>query len=82
MAHNETSHKITHLFSVTVSLDIEEDEDRRYLADCSELAGCSVHASSEVEALNKIKTAVDIWIDHANRSIDDDFDIEDFLRDG
>ena len=81
MANNATSHKITRIFNITVELDGEGDEDRPYKASCNELTGCRIHASSEAEALDKAKRAIDIWVDFANRSLGDDFDIEDYMLD-
>lgn len=77
MAHEETVQKIRYTFNVTIDRDNDEDEDRRYSVCCRELTGCDVHASSEIEALDKMETAIGIWLHFANRCIDDDFHVED-----
>jgi len=79
MAHEETVHKITYTFNVTIDRDDDEDEDRCYSACCRELTGCRVHASSETEALERIDEAIGRWLFFANRCIDDDFDVEDYM---
>ena len=79
MAHEETVHKITYAFNVTIDRDDDEDEDRCYSACCRELTGCHIHASSETEALGKMEKAIGIWLDIADRCIDDDFHVEDYF---
>jgi len=79
MGKKDKIHKIMHTFNIEIERDEYEDVDRRYWACCSELMGCHVHASSESEALTKINRAIGIWLDYANRSLGDDFRVEDYL---
>ena len=74
------AYKVTHEFEVEIERDDdEENEGQRYTACCMGLTGCRVHASTEAEALDKIRTAIDIWLDFADRQMDDEFDVEDYL---
>ena len=73
MAYGSTTHRIAHTFEVEIQRDEEtEREDRRYRACCPRLAGCTVYAKSEAEALLKVEWAIDAWLDVADRLIGDD----------
>ena len=72
MGDGLTSHQITHIFDVEVERNDDEEEDHRYRADCGRLTGCVVYANSKAEALRRMKRAIDIWLDFANRQFADD----------
>ena len=78
MAYEETTHELTLTLHIVVKESDEEDEDRRYMAHCNELSGCSVFASTEGEALDLMGRAIDVWFDSANRQMDE-FDVQEFL---
>jgi len=63
---------VTRRFEIEVEEDDDAIEHKRYTAWCKGLSGCEVHASSEAAAIRKIKEAIGIWIDLANRQIRDD----------
>ena len=71
-------HRMTYEFEVVVEEDDEDIERRRYTACCSELTGCRVHADTEDEALEKIRTAIGMWIHFADRNMDQ-FNVEDYM---
>jgi len=74
------SHKITYTFDVEIERDDEEEEGRRYRACCPRLTGCHVYASNEAEALDKMRRAIDIWLEFACRQFgDEEPPIEDLL---
>lgn len=41
------------------------DEDRCYVAEVPELAGCLSHGANQLEALQNINEAMDLWIETA-----------------
>jgi len=73
------AYKIIHEFEVETERDDDEDDERRYVAYCKGLTGCRVHASTETEVLEKIETAISIWLDFADRQMNDEFDVEEYL---
>jgi predicted RNase H-like HicB family nuclease len=72
MAYEATTRKVTHTFEVEVERNDDEEEDRRYQAYCGRLTGCRVYASSKSKALRKIRQAIDIWLELADRQFADD----------
>lgn len=46
------------------------DEDKAFIAEVPELAGCAAHGSSQEKALRNAQEAVGLWIDTA-REFDD-----------
>lgn len=73
MAEERTKHRVAHVFEVEIDrTDDEEDRERRYQAWCSELSGCRVYASSKAKALRKIRLAIKLWLDLADRQFNDD----------
>jgi len=42
-------------------------EDEGYIAVAPELSGCSAFGETEEEALNEIKTAMDLWLETARQ---------------
>ncbi len=72
MAYEATTHKVTHTFEVEVEPNDDEEEDKRYRAYCRGLSGCQVYASSKAKALRKIRQAIDIWLDLADRQFSDE----------
>ena len=72
MAYGSTTHRMAHTFEVEVEFDEDKREGRRYEARCPRLAGCTVYAKSEAEALLKVEWAIDAWLDVADRLIGDD----------
>jgi predicted RNase H-like HicB family nuclease len=67
-----TNHKLTLTFEVDLELDNSEEAARRYRASVTRLIGCGVYASTETQALHKIRQALDIWLELANRQIQDE----------
>lgn len=57
---------------IELERDDEEGEDRRHVATCPKLTGCRVYATSGISAIEKMRQAVEIWLDLANRQIGDD----------
>ena len=49
-----------------------KDIGKHYEASCAELTGCTVRAGTESEALLKIRRAIGIWIDLADRKLMDE----------
>ena len=43
------------------------DDDNGYIAVVPELAGCSAFGESEEQALQEIKTAIDLWLSTARK---------------
>ena len=43
------------------------EEDEGYMAVVPELPGCSAFGETEEEALKKIKTAIELWIEAAKK---------------
>ena len=41
------------------------DEDRAFVAEVPELAGCMAHGDSQEEALRHVNDAMQLWIDTA-----------------
>jgi len=41
------------------------EEDNAFIAEVPELPGCMAHGNSREEAIQNIKTAIDLWIDTA-----------------
>jgi predicted RNase H-like HicB family nuclease len=78
MNSNITTYKVIHEFEVEIERIDGNDEDIEYVARCSQLAGCTIHANSRDEAKNKIEQAIDVWIGYANRQLDP-LDIEEML---
>jgi predicted RNase H-like HicB family nuclease len=72
MENKVTKHKFTLTFEVDLERDENEDESRRYRAEVNSLIGCQVHAGSKAQAIRKIRQAVEIWLNHANRQFSDD----------
>ncbi len=72
MTYEATTHKVNHTFEIEIEQSDEEEEDRRYEAYCSRLTGCRVYASSKAKALRKIRQAIDIWLDLADRQFSDE----------
>jgi predicted RNase H-like HicB family nuclease len=73
--------KVTIEFEIDVELD--EDavrEDRRYTACCPRLPGCRVRAGTEAEALEKIASAIEGWLDAAARIFRDDPDFRRYVE--
>ena len=66
-------------FEVEIEQDDDQEEGRRYWAHCHRLTGCSVHASTELKAMERIKEAIGVWLDFADRQMDDEFNVEDFI---
>ena len=80
MGERITKHKVTHIFEIDMERDEEEEKERRYKACCSELSGCRVYASSKRKALRKIRLAIKLWLDLADRQFSDDpLDVEERL---
>jgi len=72
MNYQATVHKVDHTFEIEIEQSDEEEEDRRYQAYCVRLTGCRVYASSKAKALRKIRQAIDIWLDLADRQFTDE----------
>ena len=51
---------ITHVFDVS----IEQDEDGRWTAECPALPGCVTWGKSKQEAINNIREAIELYIEH------------------
>ena len=71
MGNDVTKHTINIGFEVELERDDNEEEDRRYRANCFKLAGCQVYANSDTQAVHKIKQAIEVWIELANRQFGD-----------
>ncbi len=41
------------------------EEDNAFIAEVPELPGCMAHGNSREEAIQNIRTAIDLWIDTA-----------------
>jgi predicted RNase H-like HicB family nuclease len=41
------------------------NEDNVYVGEVPELPGCMAHGATEEEALNNVKSAIQLWIDTA-----------------
>jgi len=72
MAYEVTTRKVGYTFEVEVERNDDEEEERRYQAYCGRLTGCRVYASSKSKALRKIRHAIDIWLNLADRQLTDD----------
>ena len=70
MSHQATSHRVTRTFEVEIELDEHEEEEWRYQAWCRGLAGCRVYASTQAKALRKIRQAIGMWLELANRQME------------
>ena len=80
MVYEETNHTIVHRFQVTLTRCDDEDRDRRYEASVSGLSGCTAHAASKAEALRKIRKAIGVWLDLADRLVGPEGpDVEDLV---
>ena len=80
MAYQVTTKKVTHTFEVEVERDDDEEKERRYQAHCGALTGCRVYASSKTKALRKIRQAIGVWLDLADRQLTDaDQGIQDMI---
>lgn len=80
MTYQATTHKVTHTFEVEVERDDDEEEERRYQAYCGVLTGCRVYANSKAKALRKIRQAIGVWLELANRQLSDaDQGIQDII---
>jgi len=80
MTYQATTHKVTHTFEVEVERDDDEEKERRYQAYCGGLTGCRVYASSKSKALRKIREAIDVWLELADRQLTDaDEGIQDMI---
>ena len=66
-------------FEVEIEHDEHAENFEKYSARCKWLTGCVVHASNEAEALNRIKTAIGIWLNFANRQVSLDFKVERYM---
>ncbi len=71
--------KIPWEFEVEIEQYDDQEEGRRYWAHCKSLSGCSVHASTELKAMERIREAIGVWLHFAERSIGDDFNVEDYI---
>lgn len=72
MAYQATNHKVVRRFDVEIERHDNEEKDKRYRASCKGLTGCQVHANSKARALRKIRQAIDVWLDLADRQLGDD----------
>jgi len=71
MTQQTTSHWVTHTFEVEIECDQGEEEEKRYQAWCGGLTGCWVYASTQAKALRKIRQAIAVWLELANRQMED-----------
>ena len=67
MSHQTTSHRVTHAFEVEIECNEGEEGEKRYQAWCRGLAGCWVYAGTRAKAVRKIRQAIGIWLELANR---------------
>lgn len=72
MAYEATTHGVAHTFEVELERDEDEEKERRYQAYCKGLTGCRVYASTRTKALRKIRQAIAVWLDLADRQFADD----------
>ena len=80
MAGEGTMYKVAHIFEIEIDETDEENKERRYQASCRQLTGCVVYASSKAKASRKIRQAIGVWLDLANRQCEHDpQDIEERL---
>ena len=80
MVYEETNHTIVYRFQVSLTRCDDEDRDQRYEASVSGLSGCTAHAASKAEALRKIRKAIGVWLDRADRLVGPEGpDIEDLV---
>ena len=80
MAHEATTHKLIYTFEVEVEPSDEEEKERRYQAYCSSLTGCRVYASSKSKAIRRIRQAIGVWLELADRQLTDaDQGIQDMI---
>lgn len=42
-----------------------DDDDKIFVAEVPELAGCAAHGETQIEALKKINEAVELWLETA-----------------
>ncbi len=42
-----------------------DDEDRIFVAEASELSGCMAHGKTQVEAVQNINEAIQLWLETA-----------------
>lgn len=70
MSHETTSCRVTHAFEVEIERDESEEGERRYQAWCRGLAGCWVHAGTQANAVRKIRQAIGMWLELANRQME------------
>ena len=66
------------MLQITIRFDVEIElgenavrEEKRYVAYCRRLSGCSVRVRSEAENLKKIAQVIDMWLDLAQRHFSD-----------
>ncbi|OGO02880.1 MAG: hypothetical protein A2Y91_06495 [Chloroflexi bacterium RBG_13_54_8] len=80
MVNQQTSHTIVHKFQVTLTRCDDRSRDWRYKACCRGLSGCTVHADSKAEDLRRIRRAIDVWLDLADREVGPEGpEVEDFV---
>jgi len=72
MNYQATTHKVAHTFEVELERNEDEEKERRFQAYCRGLTGCRVYAGSKTKALGKIRQAIDIWLDLADRQFTDE----------
>jgi len=70
MNHQRTSRRVSHAFEVEIECDEAEEGERRYQAWCRGLAGCWVYAGTRAKAVRKIRRAIGIWLELANRQME------------
>jgi len=79
MTHQTTSYRVNHTFEVEIGYDEGEEEWHRYQAWCNGLAGCMVYESTRAKALRKIRQAIVAWLELANRQMDDQSAVTNFI---
>jgi predicted RNase H-like HicB family nuclease len=42
------------------------DKDRRWIADVPDLKYCSAHGATALEAVEEVRTAIDLWLETAH----------------
>ena len=72
MYEERTMYKVAHIFEVYIEQDDEREKEQRYEAWCRELSGCRVYASSKRKALRKMRQAIGLWLEFADRQFSDD----------